>query len=249
MAGRFWFLFNLLCVELVHGVLDARRGERKHHLHGLVDGGLDGSLHLIGGEFAQDVLNLVSLGEVVADAEAEAWEVGVAEGFDDVVEAVMGTAAAFGAHPEPSGRQVDVVADDEDVLLRHALVIHPIADGFAAEVHISGGHGQNERTSFVLPFGDVGVPVGAEGHRQFLRQCVHHLETDVVACAGILVLSVSETEYDEFFAIFHLSKIRVQKYNFLRNPNFAIEKKKIPIFKSKIISVPLQAFSKPYCYV
>jgi len=219
MGRGFRFLHLFLGVELVHGLLDAGGGEREHHLHGLVDGGLDGGFHLVGGELAQHVFDLVALCEVVADAEAEAREVAVAEGFDDVVEAVVGASAAFGAHPQPAGGQVDVVADDEDVLRRHVLMVHPVADGLAAEVHVGGGHGQDERASLVLPLGDVGVPVGAEGCRQLLSQRVHHLKTDVVARAGILVLSISQPEYDEFSTIFHFSKFRVQKYNFLRKMN------------------------------
>ena len=207
MSRAFCLLIGFLCVELVHGGLDACRGEGKDHLHRLVNSGLDGALHFVGGKLAKHVFYLIALGEVMPHTETESREVAVAKGLDDMIQAVMGTATPFGAHPEPARRQVDIIADNEDILLRDILALHPVSDGLATEVHVCGGHRQNQRASLVFAFGNIGVPIGAKCGRQLLRQCVHHLKTYIVAGPGILILRIPQPKNKELPVVFHLSKI------------------------------------------
>ena len=162
---RYWFPIR---ATLAHGALEARSGERKHHLGGGLYGRLYRISQLLLVEPSQHVLDLVALREIMAHTEAQAREVAISYPLDDVVQTIVRAAAAFPTHPELSGRQVDVVADDQNVVFLHLLVLHPVFHGLAAQVHIGGGHHQDERASLVFPLRYVGVAVGAKRDRQFL---------------------------------------------------------------------------------
>ena len=123
----------------------------------------------------------------------------------------MRAAAAFSSHAKLSGRQVDVVADDQNVVFLHLLMLHPVFHGLATQVHIGGGHHQDERAALVFPLRHVGMTVGAKSDRQFLRQSINYLKTNIMTSASILVFSVPQPEYDEFSAIFHYTKFELAK--------------------------------------
>lgn len=212
-----FFLVGFFRIKLIHGLLQAGSGEREHHFHGGVDGGLDGVFHFLPFKSPENVFDLIALREIVSHAETKAGEIGMPQCFDDVAESVVGAAAAFGAHAEGSRRKVDVIANHEDVFRRDVLVLHPVADCFAAEIHISRGKRQYEGAAFVPAFGNVGVAVGAKSDPQFFGDGINHFKTNVVPCAGIFVLRVAQTENDEFPAVFHFLFFKLQNYETIKN--------------------------------
>lgn len=59
-------------------------------------------------------------------------------------------------------RQRDVVDDDENVFQRNFLGLHPVTDGFPAQVHVGRRLEQDECPSFVFQFRYRAVALGAK---------------------------------------------------------------------------------------
>lgn len=93
---------------------------------------------------------------VVPRAEAEAREIGRMEIFGDGLEAVVTTAAAFGAVAETVEWEIEIVADDEDVLEGDFVEIGEFGDGAAGVVVKSLGFDED----FVAGFQPEGVELG-----------------------------------------------------------------------------------------
>ena len=168
-------------------------------------GALGNEGFLLIGEAAEDVIDLLTGEEVVADAEAEAGILLRAEDLRDMFQSVVTAVAAAGFHAQLSEGQADVIDADEEVLQLDLLLLHPIAHGIAAEVHEGAGFEEYELTALdadardeavaaVLPYGLLAL-VFVDGS----SKGVDHTETDVVACAFVFGSDITKTDDKEFF--------------------------------------------------
>lgn len=111
-----------------------------------------------GGEAAEDEVDVAkgAAEVVVAGAEAKAREIGGVERFGDGFETVVATAATFGAVARGAEGEVEIVADDEDVLEGDFVEIDELLDGAAGIVVESLGLDED----FVAGFEPEGVKLG-----------------------------------------------------------------------------------------
>src|SRR5262249_37893487 len=97
--------------------------------HRLLDYGL-----LRGAEAAEHVIDGAGLAGRI-DADPQPGVLLGAQVVADVAQPLLSAVAAPGPHPQLAERQVDVVADDEQVRYRHLVEVQHLADAAAAEVH------------------------------------------------------------------------------------------------------------------
>ena len=81
----------------------------------------------------------------------------------DVGEAVMAAVAAGAPQAQRAKGEVDIVADDQQVVHREVQFLQPVTDGIAAEVHVGGGLEEVELPALVMDDGHVAVSSGFEG--------------------------------------------------------------------------------------
>ena len=148
---------------------------------------------LFGEETSQHEADLTAFAEIVADPYPYTRVVAALEQLFYVAEAVMPAVAAAQAHPDGAEREVDVVADHYEVLLRNLQLVHPVADGVSAQIHISGRLEQVEAAALDAQFGHVAVADSAELNIGRLSPGVQYNESDVVPCAFIPGTDVPES--------------------------------------------------------
>src|SRR5690606_18704162 len=92
-------------------------------------------------------------------------------------------------------REVDLVVENDDVLLRNLEEARGFADGGAALVHVGLGLQEQDALAADLAVGRLSLELalpGAEAMRA--RDGVRRHETDVVAVAGVLAAGIAETD-------------------------------------------------------
>ena len=108
----------------------------------------------------------------------------------------MGTGTAVFAHPHLSRRQVDIVIDYQQVLLRDLKAVQQFADTVPAPVHKGQRLAQHHLRFPVCHFRRHSL------QQQFLPQLyavirlqpVHHLKPGVMAGMGVLLPGISQTD-------------------------------------------------------
>ena len=92
----------------------------------------------------------------------------------------------------------EVIDDDQHTLDGDLLRTHPVAYGFATEVHIGRGLEQDDLRTLGTPHSDVAIALRLKAHTQTGSDGVGYTEADVVA--GHIVFSPDIAEaYDEVF--------------------------------------------------
>ena len=180
-------------IDLIHGLTDAHEGPGAcagdDFLRQLGD-----LFFLLFGELAQHEIDLPPLREFVADADAETRPLLAFEQLGDILQAVVSAVAAGGAQAEGAEGEVDVVADDEDVVQLDAELLLPVADGVAAQVHICGRLEQVELAAFVAYERHVAVAAGLENDIGCLSPGIQYHKADVVSRGGVFGTDVAESD-------------------------------------------------------
>ena len=118
-------LGRLFPVELIHRDVNSCEYERFYNLFGSLDNRLKGCFLFVR-EFAKDIVHLLALGKVVADADAQTCIV-LPDELLDVSQTVMAAARAFSSEAELSLRKVFVINNHEKVTVGNIFLFQPIA--------------------------------------------------------------------------------------------------------------------------
>ena len=180
-------------IELVHGLADAHEGPGAGPGDDLF-GQLGNLFFLLFIEGAQDEVDLLALGEIVADADAEARPVLALQELGDVLQAVVATVGAGGAQAQCPEGEVDVVADDEDVVQLDVQLLLPVADGVAGQIHVGGWLQEMEFAAFVADEGHVAVAAGFENDIGCLSPGIQYHKANVVSRGGVFGTDVAESD-------------------------------------------------------
>lgn len=184
---------RLFPVVAFHALFDAELEVAFHESRDLGDGLVkDGAV--FGRELGQHPVAQVEFRRALAHTKTDAREL-VAHVLDDVAEAVLPAVAAVLAATDAAYVQINVVAEDEQVVGLHLVPRHQGLHGLAREVHVSlrfckqaflarDVHLHGERLVFAFP---VLVRVGEFFDRH---------EARVVVGVGILRTRISETDDD-----------------------------------------------------
>ena len=181
-------------IKLVHRLADAHEGPGAgagdDFLRQLGD-----LLALLGTEFAEDVVDELTFSVFVADADAQARVGRSAEELLDVLQAVVATGAAGGAQADGAEGEVDVVADNQEVVEGKVEFLLPVADGVAAQIHIRRRLEQVELAALVADDGHVAVAAGLENDIGCLGPGIQYHKADVVSRGGVFGTDVAESDH------------------------------------------------------
>ena len=184
---------RLLPVIALHALFDAELEVAFHKGRHLGDGLFENGA-VFGRELREHPVTQVEFRGALAHAEADAREL-VAHVLDDVPKPVLAAVTAVLAAADAAHVQVDIVAEDEQMVGLHLVPGHQGLHGFAREVHVRlrlgkqaflprDVHLHGERLVFAFP---VLVRVG---------QLFDSHEARVVVGVGILSTRISETDDD-----------------------------------------------------
>ena len=180
-------------IELIHGRADAHEGPSAGARDDLLRQ-LGNLLFLLVGEVAQHEVDLLSLGEFMTDADAQARPLLALQELGDVFQAVVAAVAAGCTQTQRPEGEVDVVADDQDVVQLDVQLLLPIADGVAGQVHVGRGLQEVEFAPFVADDGHVAVAAGLENDIGCLGPGIQYHKADVVSCGGVFGTDVAESD-------------------------------------------------------
>ena len=193
----------IFVIVIGHSQVHALQTEAFHGLGGQ----LEPLVHhgeLFGRKLAQHPVHLTAAREFVADAEAQAGVLLCAEHLTDAPQTVVPALAAGGLEAQVAEGQRQIVDGYEQVLQGNVALVHPVAHGVAAQVHVGGGLEQDE---FIAPqghLGDKAVALVLEGDACLGCQSVDDAKSDVVACLPVLVADVSQARYEKIY-VCHIS--------------------------------------------
>ena len=179
-------------VVVVHGEGKAAEGVGADGVAGLGDALAQQRL-LVGQETAQYVIDLAAAGEVASDAEAQALELLGAEDLGNVLEAVVAAVGSALADADGAEGQGDIVAEDKHALEGDVLLFHPITDGIARKIHVSGGLQQDEFLVLAAHAGyETVAAVLKNDIGRTLCECIQYPESDVVTGTIVLLSDVAQ---------------------------------------------------------
>jgi len=147
-------------------------------------------------ESSEHEIHLPSLLELVPHTYAHTGKGGRLQEELDVLEPVVAAVAPRSPHPESPEGEVEVVANDHNSLDGHILLLHPIADGIAAEVHKGGG--LDEVKFPPLEPEECMIPVTSRRENDIgcLSPSIQYHKTYVVPRLCIFAPHVSKAEYE-----------------------------------------------------
>ena len=180
-------------IELIHGRADAHESPGADARDDLLRQ-LGDLLFLLVGEVAQHEVDLLPLGEVVADADTQARPLLALQELGDVLQAVVAAVGAGGAKAQCPEGEVDVVADNQNVIQLDAELLLPVADSVAGEVHVGGGLEEVEFAPFVADERHVAVAAGLENDIGCLSPGIQYHKADVVSRGGVFGTDVAESD-------------------------------------------------------
>ena len=130
---------------------------------------------------AFDEIDLPATGETVSDADPDPGIlVGIQLEFD-ILQSVVSARTAGTPHPQGAEREVQVVGNHDQVLQREVQLLHPVADGVTAEVHVRGRLEQGEMPALERNLGDSPVPLRGENDIGCLSPGIQDHKSHVVA--------------------------------------------------------------------
>ena len=146
------------------------------------------------GEIAEDVVGDQALVAGMTDAEADAGELRADMGGDRAQAVVAGVAAA-GLDPDPAGREVELVVQDDHLGGLELVELQRGADGVAGEVHVGAGLQEQHLLGAEAAFGHAPLELRAPGGEAMRRgDGVGGHEADVVALAGMFGAGIAEAD-------------------------------------------------------
>ena len=118
----------------------------------------------------------------------------------------MAAFTAFGLHAQGAEGQSQVITYDEQALKVNVLLVHPIAHGITAGVHVSGGLEKNEVLVFYLQFGNKTIPLVFKANIGRLSEGVQYFKAYVMSGILVFVTDVTQTNNQEIHPMLRLIK-------------------------------------------
>ena len=115
----------------------------------------------------------------------------------------MAAIAATLADADFAERQSKVVADDEKMVERDFLLLHPICNSLPAQIHVSGWLDENKGAATRFHLRAIGVTNLAKSSIGCLSQGIQYFKSYVVAGVGVFSADVAQP-YNQ---IFHPSRL------------------------------------------
>lgn len=103
-----------------------------------------------------------------------------------MLQAIMAGITAFGPKSDFSKGQGQVIEQDQEVFLRNVLLLHPVINRFATQIHECGGFDKDDLAAPEFEGGHKGVPPWLKNNVGRLCKGVQHHPANVMA--GFLVL-------------------------------------------------------------
>ena len=182
----------------IHRPLDALQGKAADHL-----GGKDGEVGplslLLFVKGAEDIVDLPPLGIVGADAKSETCVLCAPKRCLDMLQAVVPAGATLSADAKFAKGDIQVIDDDEEVLLRDILLLHPVADGITAEIDVGGGLEEDEDLILDPHLGNHAVALVLKGDTSLLCQRAQDAEAGIVSGVTVLGAGIADP-HDQVFA-------------------------------------------------
>ena len=110
----------------------------------------------------------------------------------------MTAVAPFGPNTQRTERQSDIVRNDQQVFERDLLLLEPIADGLATQIHVGRRFEQQQEMPAVTKFGHITVTSRTKRDIGHPGQGVQYFETYVVTGIGIFGADISQSD-DQVF--------------------------------------------------
>ena len=189
-------VFTLFLVELVHGDVDAGKGEGLDAGDGVVYDWVE-DFTLFGGELAEHVVYLSSAAELVAYAYAQTG-VFLSDELLYVSQSVVSSVGAVPLEAHLAEREGQFVYDDEQPLGGDVLFLKPLAHGVAGEVHVCRRFQQEQFPAFYRGFSNEAVTLVGEGRPEVFGELVDDHPSGVVPCLVIFRSGIAESGDKEF---------------------------------------------------
>ena len=121
-----------------------------------------------------------------------------------MLQTVVAGRTAVGLHAYGADGKAEVVHHDQEVLQGNLFLLHPVAYGISAQVHVGAGLEQHQLGVLGAAMRHKAIPLVLERGLAGLRQRVHDVETDVMTCAFVFRSDVSETHNEVFHIVTRL---------------------------------------------
>ncbi len=157
----------------------------------------------------QHIVYLSATRESIAYPNPDAAVIRCAQDLVYVSQTVVSAVAPFLTHTYAANRESKIIADDYEILFLDVLLLQPVADSLAAEIHVSGWFQENQFAASVRDFSNASKTVRLEDRTGIFSKIVHNHEADVVASAGIFRTDVSKSCYEIFSCHFTINDVNV----------------------------------------
>ena len=143
-------------VESIHGGFGSLFGPDQCSLGGVGHGGFDDGL-FIGGEPREHEVGGFEAGRRLSDPDSQPSHLGGLESPEDIGESLLASGGTLLAESQASQREIEVIADDEDLFGLELVEVQEWTDGLAAVVHEGLGCDQQQPGLPERHFADLGI--------------------------------------------------------------------------------------------
>ena len=134
---------------------------------------------------------MCALAEIVAYAKTQACIVLCAKHLLDMSQSVVSAIATLFAHAYAAEWQIQVIYQYQHVLHRNLLLLQPVSNGIAAEVHVGGRLEQDDLSTLDAATRHKTVSFVFPRSILALSKSVQHHKTNIMTRIGILAAYVS----------------------------------------------------------
>ena len=143
--------------------------------------------------FAEHKIHLSAAWKIVANAKTQTRIILSAKMFSDTFETIVSSLRTLATHPDSAKRQREVVNDDEYILQRNILLLHPIIDSPARKVHISSRLDKHQLSATALRLSHRRETSNIKNSARLLRKGVEHHKTNIVSRILVLGTNVAKS--------------------------------------------------------
>src|SRR5579871_3045008 len=116
----------------------------------------------------------------------------------DVPQPVMAAMSAAGSKAQLAQRQVDIVADHQQIGEDRLVEVNDLANALTAQVHEGLGLDEENLLAILVELGDPGLKaILKTAHSRATGQAVHHHEADIVPRVRVPPAGIAQA-YDDF---------------------------------------------------
>ena len=160
--------------------------------HGLVDGEL-----FLGVEVCEHKVRGIEPRRRLSDPDSQAGHFECSESTEDIGESFLATGGPLFSESKPSQRQVEVIADDEDVCGIDFVEVEQRSDGLSAVVHEGLRCDEQQPRLVDIHFADLCIEAIASGDfAEVSSEFFEDIETDVVSSVSVAWAGVAQSHDD-----------------------------------------------------